>query len=205
MSLLDAHPDLLLVTSKGYKRNAFHWLASTNQVVVLRQILQPLLVTPPAPRGEEPEKRISSPKPWPAWLWWWRTPPPPAGESPTRHAERIKRCLEARDALGRTPIWDAAAKGHLEILLLMLATHLPLRINARIRDHELLEPTLRGTTPAQVAGNLGHQEVVGWLEAYQGNPDQTRARARRELGLATQAAEVYALLAFLHEDLLVLA
>jgi len=94
----------------------------------------------------------------------------------------------------RTALWWASYHGHLDIVRWWIASG---------RDLELGEPGDSLTDVLGAARDMRNVEVVGLLERYVEDPEETRFRVKLELGDREDlAAEVFALVVFLCDDFL---
>ena len=100
----------------------------------------------------------------------------------------------------RTPLWYAVRNGHHEVIEWLIASG---------RDLGDIHNTKgkwfsRGEHSAlEVARNRERTEVVSLLEKFMANPRQARHEVRAKLGFADElAAEIFALMVFLCDDLL---
>jgi len=96
---------------------------------------------------------------------------------------------------GSTPLWWAAARGHLDVIKWWIASG---------REIDLGTPgDIDKTDAIGVAKKKGKTEVVALLEKFKSDATQTRHAIRVELGLLDDlAAEMFALVVFVSDGLL---
>ena len=96
---------------------------------------------------------------------------------------------------GRTPLWCAASRGHLDIIKWWIASG---------REMDLGRPgDVDKTDAIGAARNWGRTEVLTLLERFKENPDETRQAVRVELGwYDLAAAKMFALVVFVSDGLL---
>jgi len=95
---------------------------------------------------------------------------------------------------GCTPLWEAACQGHLDIVKWWVASG---------RGMDLGEPGNKETDAISIARHKEETEVATLLERFKENPKETRHAVRGELAwYDPAAAEIFALVIFLADDLL---
>ena len=99
------------------------------------------------------------------------------------------------DNHGFTPLWWAAARGHLDVIKWWVASG---------REMDLGEPgDIHKTDAIGRAKNWGKTEVASLLQRFKENSEETRSQMRVELGLDDAlAAEMFALVVFVSNGLL---
>ena len=108
---------------------------------------------------------------------------------------RVK--LNTLDSDRCSPLWIAAFKGHTAVIELLVASGR----HITWKKVGLYGGKLR--SPLAIAGFMGRDDTAALLHSVATAPDHTRLKLRKQLGLMESlAAEVFALIVFLCDDLL---
>ena len=95
---------------------------------------------------------------------------------------------------GETPIWRAAASGHLDIIKWWIASE---------REIALGKPEKWSTDSIEAAKKYDKTEMVALLERFKENPEETRHQVRLEFGwYGETAAHMFAMVVFVSDGLL---
>ena len=101
------------------------------------------------------------------------------------------------DCVGTTPLWYASYYGHQEVVEWLIAS------GRGLGDQKKVTWYRKNLSALEIARKKRHRELVSLLERLMVNPTQTRCEIRMKLDVLDElAAELYALIVFLCDDLL---